>query len=144
MHLYDAQGVIKKYADVETIMRDFVDARLKCYRARKAYQLTSLREDLTYLRARIKFITSIIDGSLKIMNVPKASLVEALRGAKYPEMDSCFDYLIRMPIQTLTTERKEDLEKECAKKEATLEDLEKTSETELWGRELNLLEKKLI
>ena len=144
MHLYDAKGVIKKYADVESIMRDFVDARLKCYQARKAYQLTSLREDLKYLRARIKFITSIIGGSLQIMNVPKASLVGALREAKYPEMDSCFDYLIRMPIQTLTTERKEDLERECAKKEASLEDLERTSEKEIWSRELDLLEKKLI
>jgi hypothetical protein len=49
-----------------------------------------------------------------------------------------------MPIQTLTTERKEDLERECAKKAQALDDLRGTSETEIWSRELDALKKKLI
>lgn len=144
MHLYDPKGVIKKYPDVQSILRDFVDARMECYRVRKAHQIANLQTDSKYLHARIRFITSIIEGTLKIMNVAKADLVGALREAEYPEMDSSYDYLIRMPIQTLTTERKEDLERECAKKAQALDDLRNTSETELWSRELDALKKKLI
>ena len=145
MHLYDPQGVIKKYPDVESIMRDFVQARLECYRARKAHQLTRMREELMYLRARIRFVSSIIEGTLFVMNVSKKDLVSSLRAAEYPPMEPGeYDYLIRMPIQTLTTERKQDLEQDCDRRSAALEDLEKTSEQELWTGELDALQKKLI
>ena len=45
-----------------------------------------------------------------------------------------------MPIQTLTLERKEELLKLCETKEAALADLEGTTETALWERDLDALE----
>ena len=140
MHLYDANGVIRRYESPEAILRDFFAARMVGYVERKRHLLTRLREDATVLRARIRFIMEIIDGTLKILNVPKKALVDALIEREYPTHEGDHEYLVRMPIQTLTLERKEELLKLCETKEAALADLEGTTETALWERDLDALE----
>ena len=143
MHLYNAHGVIQKYDTVRDILNDFYEARLSCYVRRKAAQLARLREECVVLQAKIRFIMAIIEGELAVMNVPRQTLLDKLAEDEYPQVDKSYDYLVKMPIHALTLERKEDLMHECETKEKQIEDLENTTEKQMWEKELKAIESKL-
>jgi DNA topoisomerase-2 len=64
MHLFSAEGRIKKYDGPKEILDDFCTVRLKTYEKRKAALLARLRAEEAIIRNRVKFIEHVIDGSL--------------------------------------------------------------------------------
>lgn len=144
MHLYTVDGNIKKYETPEDILREYFTIRFDLYTRRKLFKIDKLSKDLAFVDARIKFIQDIIDGSLKIMNVPKQKIVDYLDSNGFPLYESSYDYLTRMPIHNLTREKKEELQHECQNKKDMLTFIQNQSEQDCWIHELDLLEKKLI
>ena len=57
----------------------------------------------------------------------------------YYKYEDSYDYLLRMPISQLTTEKKENLEKEVAKLKLEIDELKETSIIDIWEKELKLL-----
>ena len=144
MHLYTADGSVKKYNSPEEILKEFFNVRLQLYTKRKMNKIDKLSNELRYINARIKFIEDIIDGSLKIMNVPKQNVIDYLETNEFPLHDKSYDYLIRMPIHNLTYEKKEELKQESENKLNVLEFIKAQSEHDAWINDLEALEKKLI
>ena len=144
MHLYTADGSVKKYNSPEEILKEFFNVRLQLYTKRKLNKIDKLSNELQYINARIKFIEDIIDGSLKIMNVPKQNVIDYLETNEFPLHDKSYDYLIRMPIHNLTYEKKEELKQESENKLNVLEFIKAQSEHDAWNNDLEALEKKLI
>ena len=141
MHLYDANGVIKKYDDVNVIIRDFYDMRLRMYKERKQSKISKLKQELVHLDARIKFILKVTEGTLKIMNVKKCDIEKHLEDEKYPLYDGKYDYLIKMSVYNFTYEKKEELLKEKSCKEEMLHILTKKSEGDMWNEDIEAFEK---
>lgn len=144
MHLYTAEGNIKKYNTPEEILTDYYKVRLDLYSRRKSFKINKLSKELAFIDARIRFIEDIIDGSLRIMNVQKQKVVEYLDENKFPLHENSYDYLTRMPIHNLTFEKKQELTKERDDKKEMLAFITNQSEHDCWMHELELLEKKLI
>lgn len=143
IHLYTADGNIKKYESPEEILKDFYDVRMAFYTKRKQHKIAKLSEELNYIDARIRFISDIVTGSLHILNVPKKQIQDYLETNEFPKHEKSYDYLTRMPIHNLTKEKKEELEKECDDKKLMLQHIQKKTETTMWKEELDTLEKKL-
>ena len=61
------------------------------------------------ISAKVRFIMEIIRKELVIFDLPKTRVEAILDEREYPRIDDSFDYLTRMPIYTLTLERKEEL-----------------------------------
>jgi len=144
MHLYTADGNIKKYENVLEIMRDFYDTRLNYYQKRKDYKIKKLEKELKFLDARIKFIEDIINENLKILNNKKQNVVNYLEENEYPLHEGSYDYLTRMPIHNLTYEKKEELKKENKEKHKILTHVKEEPIKTTWSNDLDELEKKLI
>ena len=64
---------------------------------------------------------------------------EQLEAKDYYKYQDSYDYLLRMPISQLTTERKEQLEMEVKKLKDEIETLKKTSIMTIWESELLIL-----
>ena len=143
MHLYTADGNVKKYESPEEILKDFYITRKAFYTKRKEHKIAKLSDELNYLDARIQFIEDIVNGSLNILNVPKKQIHDYLEHNGFPQHEQSYDYLTRMPIHNLTKEKKEELERECEDKKLMLSNIQKKSETSTWKEELSTLEKKL-
>jgi DNA topoisomerase II len=143
MHLYDSSGVIRKYESVNDIVVEFVQARMQGYVLRKAALLKKLREDCSVLSNRIRFVLAIVEGDLEIMRVPRAKLVTSLEEAEYDMVDDSYDYLLKMPIHSLTLEKVDALREDHASKEVEIQNLEELSERDMWLGELDVLEKHL-
>lgn len=144
MHLYTKTGNIKKYNDVLEILKEFYEIRMEYYVNRKLHKIRKINKELKYLDARIKFIEDIISGRLKIMNNKKQNIVDYLEENEYPLHEKSYDYLIKMPINNLTYEKKQELEKECKDKHLLLTNIENESEITTWTNDLEVLNKKLI
>ena len=46
MHLYSVHGVVHKYNDVDNIVNEFYEHRLKLYQKRKDYLLAKLQKEM--------------------------------------------------------------------------------------------------
>jgi DNA topoisomerase-2 len=143
MHLYDKNGVIKKYECVNDIIDEFYEIRLEMYVKRKDNKIRKLENELIYINAKIKFIQSIMDKRLKIMNNTKVKIEEFLIENNIPKHNSTYDYLIKMPIYNLTEEKQKELHNDHDIKSKILNEITSTSIEEMWLNDLSILEKKL-
>ena len=170
IHLYTAEGAIKKYKDTNEVCREWACTRLEKYLERKNHQLHQMEQTYILISAKVRFIQEIIDEKLKIMNKKIKEVEAQLIAGKYPSIKeevkvkaagdieaseaeveeaasvkadgaSGYSYLTRMPIHQLTYEKKQALEKEAAEIKAKIEALRATPIHHIWRNELRELTK---
>ena len=105
----DENGKLKIFDKAEDIVKHFVGVRLGWYQTRKDYLIDKTEKQLSLVTNKARFIKDIIDGKLKINNVPKEKIVTYLKTNAYDTVHSSYDYLLSMAIHSLTKERYEKL-----------------------------------
>ena len=152
MHLYSDKGVIKKYNNTSSIIKEWCKVRIEKYYERKEFQVKKLEKDYNQLSAKIRFIIDVIEGKIKIMNVKLNKVAERLVELNYPkiynneendnddnDLIKGYNYLIKMPISQLTLDRKIILEKEVEDLKNKLDKLKSTNIELIWLNELEEL-----
>lgn len=139
----DETGKLKIFEKAEDIVTHFVNVRLGFYNKRKEYLLKKLGRELLIISNRARFIKDIIDGKLKINNVPKEVIIKYLTDKKFDQVDGGYSYLLSMAIYTLTKEKFEELLKQKADKEAEIIVIEKTDPKGMYITDLEKLKKSL-
>ncbi|KAJ4785264.1 DNA topoisomerase 2 [Rhynchospora pubera] len=74
MHLFDENGVIKKYDNPEKILEEFFHLRLEYYAKRKKVLLDNLELDLLKLDNKVRFILGVVNGEIIVSNRKRAEL----------------------------------------------------------------------
>ena len=150
LHLYDADGVIKKYDSPEDILEEFFVERRKIYQKRNEYMIAKLKNNFELIKFKIKYIKYVIDETIKIKKVTMNSLLARLEELKFPklhtdhlapEADRTYQYLTSMYLTSLTSDKIEELEKELDQRHIEYDDYKSTSIEDRWIRELKELEK---
>lgn len=139
MVCFDSFGKIKKYNSPLEIIRDFYQLRLRYYDMRKEYRLQAIKEELDKLENKVKFIKSVIAGTLIINNRPTEDIIKDLERMMFTKVDN-FEYLLGMKISSLTKERIEKLAKDCEEKRKEFETLSKKTIYDLWMIDLEAFE----
>ena len=138
----DEFGKLKIFETSEEIIEYFVNFRLTYYHKRKEFQLEKLNRELKILSNRGRFIKAILDEKLKINNVSKVEIIEGIELLKLEKIDDSFDYLLRMPIYSLTKELFEKLKEDFTKKKEEIKILEMTEPKDMYLLDLSELKKK--
>lgn len=139
----DENGKIKLFdSDVE-IINYFVEFRLKYYHRRKEYLMDKLKHDLKILMNRGKFIKAILDDKIDIKNKSKESIIEDITNMKLDLIDDSYDYLLRMPLWSLTKELFEKLKSDFTSKKEEIVKLEKEDPKDWYIQDLKELKKKV-
>ena len=127
MHLYNENGTIEKFNNVEEILRKYCNLRLEYYTKRKEYLLNKYKEELKVISAKIRFIREFINKDIDIINQDDDVIYQQLIDRDYPiiDNDTKFDYLLNMSIRTLTKKKMNELQKEYDTKTKVMVDLEK-------------------
>lgn len=141
MYLYNSKGQIRKYNTILEIICDFMEVRLEYYAKRKAYVCKQLQHDIDILANKIRFIKSVICGELKVSEIKKNELEMWCIEKEYLQVNDSHDYLIKIPIYNLTTDKVKEFEDELLACEARLKELQETTETQMWLTELTDFEK---
>lgn len=166
MVLFDGEGRIRKYETPEEIIQEFYSTRHKLYIQRRLHLLSELEKDLLCLDNKQRFILMVIDGKLKVAKRKKVEILADLKRLKFASIpkqkkgtktiseesdgeesdadvsrnDGGYDYLLSMPIWSLTYERVEHLSAQRDGKAAEKREMESTTPEELWEKDLTALE----
>jgi DNA topoisomerase-2 len=139
----DENEKLKIFDCVEDIVKYFVDFRLVFYQKRKDYLIEKLSKELRVLAFKAKFIKSIIDKKLVVNNVKKEVIVKWLEENKFEKIDDSYNYLLNMPIYSLTNERYMELMKNAKDKKEELDSIKEKEPKEMYLADLNELKKKI-
>jgi len=138
----DENGKLLIFEKTSEIIEYFVNFRLSYYHKRKAFMLAKMNHDLNILSNRGRFIKAILDEKLKINNVSKALIIEGIVEMNLDKIDDSYDYLLRMPIYSLTKELFEKLKEDFTTKKGEIKKLEETDPKDMYLDDLNDLKKK--
>lgn len=139
----DEFGKLKIFENAEDILKYFVEFRLTYYQKRKDFLLEKKEKELKVLSNRGRFIKAILDGKLKINNISKLEIIEQIENMKLDKIDDSYDYLLRMPIYSLTKELFERLKSDFVDKKSEIKLLEETKPSDMYLEDLADLKKKL-
>jgi len=142
MHLFDSKEKLKRYDTPEQIMNDYIVTRLELYNKRKEYQLDSLQKELKVLSNKARFIQENLDDIIDLRKKTKEQIKQLLTERKFDIIDSDdeFKYLVKMPMDSVTSENVAKIMNERDSKIYILEELKAKPITTIWLDELCLLE----
>ena len=156
MHLYNEKLQLRKYNNVEDILKEFYELRLDYYLKRKVYWLIKIKKELDIMAAKIRFIQFVREQKIDIRK-PEEDIIEILEENNFPKFSNKesslmkeedeinedelnYDYLLRMQIRTLTQKVMEKMMKEHEMRMAEYKELEKKSNKDLWKEDLDTFE----
>ena len=149
MHLYGPEGHIKRYETVEAIMRDYYNVRLELYQKRKKHMLDILEYQLKVISSKVRFILMVVEKKLDINNKKKVDIELLLEKNKFPMIGKnkddtklSYDYLLSMPIYSLSWEKIEELKELEKDKQSEYNILNGKTPEMIWSEELDILEAK--
>jgi DNA gyrase/topoisomerase IV subunit A len=138
----DEFGKLKIFESTEDIIRYFVDFRLGYYQKRKDYLIDRIAYDLKILGNRGKFIKFILDGKLSINNKLKSEIIDQLELTEIDKIEGDYDYLLRMPIHSLTKETFDKIKEDFLNKKSELEKTKSLLPRDMYIDDLVELKKK--
>jgi len=146
MHLFDAEDKLKKYDKVEDIIDDYFVTRLKLYAVRKAYLIDTLEKELIVLENKARYIQELLDDTIDLRKKKKNEIINMLLIKSYAVIndDSEFKYLIKMPMDSVSEENVDKLNKEHKDKSDELQLIKETTEQQMWRKELEILAQEYI
>jgi len=146
MHLFDANDTLQKFDKISDIIDSYFDTRLKLYQTRKEFMIDSLEKELTLLTNKSRYIKEILDGTIDLRKKKREQVVEMLQSKGYNTIndDTNYQYLTKMPMDSVTEENVEKLNKEHKDKLIELESIKSMTINKMWLNELELLKEQYI
>jgi len=141
MHAFNSKCVIHKYDSPNAILNEFVGVRLELYGKRREYMLKALRDKLPYHENVVRFIKQQCEDTplpdLRRKSPEKCD--ELLTEQKFDRIKDSFDYLLNLPIASLTLKHALKHEKDLAELRQNIVDLEAQTSRGMWLSELKKL-----
>jgi DNA topoisomerase II len=145
MCCFDTNMNIVKYNTIGDILEQFFVHRLVAYEERRQHQIQVLKDDLVEMEAKWRFLQSIVDGTLKIVNEEDDVVLAGLRRLGLPPRSKpeatdsleAYEYLLRMRVDRIKKASIEEAKKECEVLRIRITELELLTASGIWGRELD-------
>ena len=144
MHLFNAEDKLVKYSSVSDIIDDFYVTRLKGYVTRKNYLIQKLSEELKVLLNKKRYIEEILNDTLDLRKKKKEEIYQILKDKKYDKLEDNYNYLLKMYMDSVSSENVESLIKEYNNIENQLNTIKKTNVENMWINELNKLKDTIL
>lgn len=149
MHLFDYTDKLKKYDSVTQIIDDYFVKRLELYEVRKKYIMDTLRKELVLLSNKARYINEVLAGTVDLRKKKKEEIVALLESKGYARIDEeeskkDYKYLIKMPMDSVSEEMVEKLNRDHETKQSELQAVANTSPHQMWLHELQVLQSEYI
>jgi DNA topoisomerase-2 len=163
MTVFDPDSRIIKYDCPEDILKEFYTYRMDYYVKRKALLVQKLEREQRVLSNKARFVQEVCDGKLVVSNRKKIALLGDLQNRGYELFDKNevaedgdededistsalskgYEYLLGMKIWSLTYEKAEELRHQLEERTKELRNLQATSPSQIWLRDLENIDKAL-
>ena len=140
MHLFNEKEQLRKYESIYDIIDTYYIVRYNYYEKRKNYLISKLSNELKILSAKAQFIQYNLDDKIDLRKKSKSEINKIMESFKFEIGDSGdYNYLIKMPMDSVCKENVEKLMKEYENKKEELETIKYSSIEVMWLKELNEL-----
>jgi len=136
MVLFNSQNKLNKYHDVNEIMDEFCNVRYEFYNTRKQGEIARMKAHVLFLQNKVKFIEMVLQSKIDIKQ-PEETVVQQLQASKFTPKDDSFDYLLTLPIRSMTEKRLGELRQDVVKAQQQLKQLEDETCETTWLKECN-------
>ena len=144
MHLFDSNDILQKYEKVTDIIDSYYEIRLQLYQTRKTDMINNLENELIILSNKSKYIKENLDGTIDLRKKNGEQVTEMLQLKGYIMKELNYHYLTKMPMDSVTEENVDKLNKDYSEKINILEKLKSTTIHMLWLNELEILKEAYI
>lgn len=139
----DEDGKLRVFPSAQELVVHFVSVRLGYYAKRKDYLLGVLTKEIEVLEDKVKFLQAVVEGSLTVSNQPKNELIKKFEEMGLRRVDGNFDYLLSMPIYSLTAEKYREVQDKLKEKLKEKTKIENTKPEAMYLQDLQELRKKI-
>ncbi|BAU80081.1 DNA topoisomerase II [Tokyovirus A1] len=130
-----------KFATVDDILHKYCPARLELYQKRKDKILADLSQEILKQANKQRFLQDVLSGALD-MKMQEEILLQNMEEMGYDKWKDSYDYLVSMPIRTLTKGRLREVGEILRKLKEKHAELTERTPKEMWKGELDVFEKK--
>lgn len=141
MVLFTKKDLIRKYDTIDEIIVEFFEERIHLFEKRIEHMLECLKKKKTVLQNKSNFLLKVVEQSITLFNRSNSEIQAQLESFKFKKMENSYDYLLTMPIRSMTKERYHQLCQEITSVSNEIKNLEKMTAKEMWKKELENLEK---
>ena len=143
MIAFNSENRIVKYQNINQIMDEFVDVRIGFYTRRKTYMLEKLKGEITLLELKVRFINEYMEDIIIIHKKDRSDIEGKLEERGFPKYDTSYDYLLKMPIDSLSKNKMDELNCILEGKKMEYDIINSKTNQDLWLDDLKELEKEL-
>ena len=139
----DENGKLRVFERAEEIVKYFVEFRLGYYAKRKARLLADLTRQIEILDSKSRFIDAVIKGRIVVANEKKPDIIKSIEKESIPKQDESYDFLLSMPIWSLTYEKYSELQKKLDETTKERDRVNKTTPEDFYRQDLKDLRKQV-
>ena len=133
----DENNRVCEFGSIQEILDAFIELRLKYYDKRKKWILEDLKDKLTTLASKYRFVKGIVDGTIVVNKKRKDEIVAQLEKIeKIKKVNDSYDYLLSMAIHSLTAEKLEELKKMIENGKDEFNKVKETTIQDMWMADL--------
>lgn len=141
MVLLDENGLPRRFKCAEEILNYWCKIRTKLYKIRRTYMLNVIRNGMKWIKNMIRLIEEITEGTIILTGKTSKKLIEELDLKNYDKKEDSYDYLVKMPITSLNTDKLEKLRETLDREIIRYKDLKALSIFDIWESDLQKFEK---
>jgi DNA topoisomerase-2 len=141
MHAFNSKCVIQKYDTPNEILFEYAKIRLNLYCKRKDNLLTNLRNKLPYHENVVRFIKQQCESAPRpdLRRKTPEECEKLLVDNKFDKIKESFDYLLDLPIKSLTLKNAQKHEKDLEDLKKKIQEIEGTTPKQMWLHDLQVL-----
>lgn len=137
----DRNGKVRVYKSVFEIIDDYIDVRLEYYKKRKQYIVDIKTKELKLLVSKCLFIKNVINGNIELKNKAYENIIKQIEPFNnIITVDDSYDYLLKMPISSITKEKYNELNDKIKIRKTELDTYKQQTIEELWKIDINSLD----
>jgi DNA topoisomerase-2 len=142
MHLFNEKEQLRKFDNVYEIIDSYYDVRYEYYIKRKAFITTKLENELKVLSSKTRFIQYNLEDKIDLRKKSKQEISQIMNEFKFDfgeNGDGDYNYLVKLPMDSVCKENVEKLMNEYENKNAELKTIKACSIEQMWIKELGEL-----
>jgi DNA topoisomerase-2 len=139
MHLFNEKEQLRKFDNVYEIIDSYYDVRYEYYIKRKAHIIGKLETELKVLTNKTRFIQYNLDDKIDLRKKSKQEIYSIMCEFKFDLEDGDYNYLVKLPMDSVCKENVAKLMNEYENKNAELKTIKACAIEEMWLKELGEL-----
>jgi DNA topoisomerase-2 len=140
MHLFNEKEQLRKFDNVYEIIDSYYAIRYDYYIKRKAFIIYKLETEVKVLQNKSRFIQYNLEDKIDLRKKSKPEIYSILSNLKFDLGESGdYNYLVKMPMDSVCIENAEKLINEYENKNVELETIKICSIEQMWLKELKAL-----